>query len=108
MFYRATVQAVLLFGSETWNLASSAMKLLEGFHVRDARRMAGWLPTRHENGRDWVYPSSADVLKKVGLRTIAEYMEVRRSTIAVFIAHSPIFGMCKGGVRRRGTNPHHF
>ena len=67
MFYRATVQAVLLFGSETWNLAPSAMKLLEGFHVRAARRMAGSLLTRHENGQDCVYPSLADVLKKVGL-----------------------------------------
>ena len=108
MFYRATVQAVLLFGSEIWNLVPAALKLLEAFHVRDARRMAGALPTRHENGRDWVYPKSADVLKKVGLRPIAECIEVQRSTIANFIAHRPIFGICKGEVRRRGSNPHQF
>ena len=34
MFYKATIQAVLLFGSETWNLTPSALKQLEGFHVR--------------------------------------------------------------------------
>ena len=40
MFYKATIQAVLLFGSETWNLTPTAMKQLEGFHVRAAWRMA--------------------------------------------------------------------
>ena len=29
-FYRATVQAILLFSSETWNLTPSALKRLEG------------------------------------------------------------------------------
>ncbi|KAL7523823.1 hypothetical protein ACHAXR_000346, partial [Thalassiosira sp. AJA248-18] len=40
MFYKAVVQAVLLFGSETWALTPSAMKCLEGFHIRSAYRMA--------------------------------------------------------------------
>ena len=31
MFYKATVQAILLFGSETWNLTPTARKQLEGF-----------------------------------------------------------------------------
>ena len=55
-------------------LTPSVMKLLEGFHVRGVRSMAGALPTIHENGRDWMYPSSANILKKVGLQTIAEYI----------------------------------
>ena len=44
MFYKATVQSVLLFGSETWCLAPAALKSLEGFHVKAARRMTGMLP----------------------------------------------------------------
>ncbi len=36
VFYKATIQAVLLFGSETWNLALSGLKCLEGFHMRAA------------------------------------------------------------------------
>jgi hypothetical protein len=36
MFYKATVQAVLLYGSETWSLSPSSMKCLEGFHIRAA------------------------------------------------------------------------
>ncbi len=33
VFYTATIQAVLLFGSETWNLAPLGLKCLEGFHL---------------------------------------------------------------------------
>ncbi len=40
MFYKATVQAVLLFGAETWNLVETALKTLEGFHIKAAWRMA--------------------------------------------------------------------
>ncbi len=36
VFYKATIQAVLLFGSETWNLALSGLACLEGFHLRAA------------------------------------------------------------------------
>ena len=32
MFYKAVVQSVLLYGSETWTLSASSMKCLEGFH----------------------------------------------------------------------------
>ena len=34
MFYKATVQAVLLFGSETWNTTATMMKRLGRFHMR--------------------------------------------------------------------------
>ena len=44
MFYKATVQSVLLFGSETWCLAPAALKSLESFHVKATRRMTGMLP----------------------------------------------------------------
>jgi hypothetical protein len=35
------VQAVLLFGSETWKLSPLSLKSLEGFHLRAACCMAG-------------------------------------------------------------------
>ena len=40
MFYKAVVQSVLLFGSETWALTETSLSVLEGFHVRSAYRMA--------------------------------------------------------------------
>ena len=32
-FYKAVVQSVLLYGSETWNLSRAVLAQLEGFHV---------------------------------------------------------------------------
>ena len=39
-FYTAVVQSVLLHGSESWNLSTTALARLEGFHVKAAYRMA--------------------------------------------------------------------
>ena len=39
-FYKAVVQSVLLYGSETWNLTKTALAWLEGFHIKAAYRMA--------------------------------------------------------------------
>ncbi len=39
-FYKAVEQSVLLYGSETWNLTTTALTRLEGFHIHAAYRMA--------------------------------------------------------------------
>ncbi len=49
MFYKATVQAVLLYGSETWSLLLSSLKGLEGFHIQAAWRMSGLWPEKKPN-----------------------------------------------------------
>ena len=61
MFYKAAVQAVLLFGSERWIFLLLVMECLKGFHLKAACRMTGMVPKRGDNGT-WVYPLSADVL----------------------------------------------
>ena len=50
MFYKAIVQSVLLFGSETWCLSPTALESIEGFHVKAARRMTGVLPNLTSGG----------------------------------------------------------
>jgi hypothetical protein len=62
VFYKATVHAVLLFGSETWKLSPSSLKSLEGFHIWAAHCIVGKMPTRIPDGT-LRYPSSRDVLK---------------------------------------------
>ena len=110
MFYKATIQAVLLFGSETWTLTPTAMKQLEGFHVRAAWRMAGPnnRPRLDPETKIWHYPSTEDVFEEVGLFSVAHYILVRRQTIAAYIVHRPIFSMCTGAGRRRGSSPRQF
>ena len=106
MFYKATVQAVLLFGSETWCLTPAALKSLEGFHLRAAWRMASDNKPQREADSSWRYPDTPAVMEEVGLQSIAHYVEVRRQTIASYIVNRPIFDCCVNGERRRGTNPH--
>ncbi len=101
MFYTATVQAVLLYGSETWSLSPSSMKRLEGFHICAAWQMSGKRPERNVDG-SWTYPRSGDVLEAVGLKPIAHYVAIRRQTIANFIVNQPILELCAGAVRKRG------
>ncbi len=86
MFYKATVQAVLLYGSETWSLSPSSMKHLEGFHICTAWRMSGKRPEQNVNG-SWTYPCLEEVLEAVGMKSIANYVDVQRQTVANFIVN---------------------
>jgi hypothetical protein len=86
VFYKATIQAVLLFGSETWNLAPSGLACLEGFHLQAAWRMIGRGPKKLPNGT-WRYPNSETVLQEVGLQTIRHYIGVRWQHVANFIVN---------------------
>ena len=72
MFYKATVHAVLFFGSEMHRLSPLSLKSLDGFHICATHHMAGKMPTKNPAGT-WKYPSSRDVLKAVGLRMIEHY-----------------------------------
>ena len=106
MFFKAVVQAVLLFGSETWVLTDSAMRCLEGFYYRAACRMAREnRPKKNSQTGEWTYPARKDVFEEVGLYTLTEYIDRRRKTIGVYIIKErSIFDLCRNGERRRGTS----
>jgi hypothetical protein len=103
VFYKATVQSILLFGSGTWNLSPVGLKSLEGFHIRATWCMAGKRARKLLDGT-WAYPNSAAVLDKVGLKPIAHYIGMQRQHIANYIVNKPIFQSCVEGVRRRGSS----
>ena len=105
MFYKAVVQSVLLYGSESWNLTKTAMARLEGFHIRAAYRMAKRHTPRRGPNKVWVYPATEDVLKECGLHPIPHYIGVRRETIFSYVVDRPIHTMCTEGERRRGSAP---
>ncbi len=89
IFYKATVQAVLLYGSETWSLSPSSMKRLERFHIRAAWRMSGKRPERNVDG-SWTYPRLEEVLEVVGMKSIAHYFlfrSVRDTRLRRIILH---------------------
>jgi hypothetical protein len=80
-FYKAFVQSVLLYGSKTWNLLTTTLAQLEGFHIRAAYRMAKKHEPKKGLHHGWVYPWSSDVLQECGMATILHYIDIRRATI---------------------------
>ena len=55
MFYIVVVQAVLLYGSETWILTPHIERTIGGFHHRVVWRLEGRMPQRNLD-RTWKYP----------------------------------------------------
>jgi hypothetical protein len=104
-FYKAVVQTVLLYGSETWNLTKTALAQLEGFHIKAAYRMAAKHKPRKGPNHIWVYPATEDVLKECGMHPISHYIGVRRETIICYVVDRPIHNLCTAGERRRGLAP---
>ena len=50
MMYKAVSQTVLLYGSESWVVTVSMLKVMEVFHHRAARRIAVMMAWREEGG----------------------------------------------------------
>jgi hypothetical protein len=107
-FYQAIVQAILLYGSETWVISRTALTRLKGFHIRAAYRMAKRNKPKRSPGNVWQYPRLVDVLKECGMKTMEEYIHIRRQTIATYVATRPILAECRRGERRRGAVPHQW
>jgi hypothetical protein len=89
-FYLAIVQTILLYGSETWVISPQAMARLEGFHIRAAWCMTQKHKPRRSPRKEWVYPKLEDVLRECGMKSIAEYIQIRRQMILVYVATRPI------------------
>ena len=89
-FYKAGVQAILLYGSETWTVSSYVMQQFRSFHAR----VAGCLTGRHirnlEDGT-WSCPPTKEVLEEAGLEEIDEYIRRRRQTVRRLVRHRPIY-----------------
>ena len=62
-FFKAVIQAVLLFGEETWVLNPSMDLSLDSFQNRAARRLTGRQLCRRED-RLWEYPPLKEVMRE--------------------------------------------
>ncbi len=104
-FYKAAMQSVLLYGSKTWNLTTTALARLEGFHICAAYWMAEKHKPKKGPNHAWAYPRSSEVLQECSMATILHYIDVRRATIFQYVMDWPIYEVCKGGEWRRGLPP---
>ena len=103
MFYKAIIQTVLLFSSETWVVTPSLLLQLESFHHAAAWQIAGKRATLDVRTGVWKWPPLAEAMALAGVNPISEYIRVRQDTIAQYVATRPIVDMCNLALKRRGN-----
>ena len=101
-FYKAIVQAVLLYGSKSWAMTDAMMKQLEQFHGKVACQILGCLPQR-TGVNTWKYPPLVTAYEVTGLQPIQEYLRKRCSNIKDYIASRPILDLYQASPRYSGT-----
>ena len=93
-FYLAVIQAILLYGSETWVISKRMLKRLESFHHRCARSMAH-RPIRRLADGSWEHPHSSEVLTQCGLLPIHTYIARRKRTLLRYArTECALYDMC--------------
>ena len=83
-FYMATIQAILLYGAESWAITRGNLRKLNSFHLRSVRYMTG-KHIRKKNDDSWEYPNHEDLLTECGLKEIEHYIKERRSTLGQYL-----------------------
>ena len=84
--FRAVVLTVLLHGAESWTLTTKQIDKLEVWQTKIAR-----IITRkqiHPNPRDpdeWIYPNSAETLKRLKLVDIRTLIERKRRMVKTYL-----------------------
>ena len=82
-FYLVVVQAVLLYGSDSWTITEGNLKRIRSFHNRAVRYLTG----KHICKRNeiWEYPNHQELYKEAGLLPIEKYIERRRGTLRRYL-----------------------
>jgi len=93
-FYKAVVQTILLYGSETWVVTDFLLKQLHSFHSRVAHYITGRHIRQNADGT-WFHPPTDGVLEEAGLPTIDDYIKRQRDTVRNFVRFRPIYEVCR-------------
>ena len=101
-FFKAVVQAVLLFGAETWMLTPRVERALEIFMHGDARSITGKQPRRRGGGK-WTYPHLKEAVREVGFEGIRKAVTRRQNTVAQYITTRPVMDLCERATQRVGV-----
>jgi len=94
LFYKATVQAILLHGTETWALTQPLLRMLRSFHHHCAQYLAQMVNTQNDDGT-WIVAPSQAAREAAGLLTIEEYVQQRVDTFLPFIRSRNIYRECQ-------------
>ena len=83
--YKAVAHLVLFYDSERWVVTREMLKVLEGFHHREARQITA-MTAKRGSGPEWEYPSLVKAMETEGLHPIGLYIRKRKATIAEMVA----------------------
>ena len=83
-FYTVTIQAILLYGAESWVLTRENLRKLNSFHLCAVQYMTG-KHIRKKGDDSWEYPRHKDLLTECGLEEINQYINRRRTTLRHYL-----------------------
>ena len=80
LFYRSEIQAVLMFGLESWDMSDAMMRMVESTNVGFLQQITGkW--SRRKADRSWETLTDEDVLWTVGIQSVDMYKGLRKATL---------------------------
>ena len=83
-FYITIVQAVLLYGADTWVTSKRNMTRLNSFHKPVVQYLTGKHIRKHDE-ENWEYPNHDVLLKECGLLPLEVYIERRQGTLRTYL-----------------------
>ena len=92
-FYRAVIQAVILFVAETWVLLDPMEQRIEGVCVGFLRQVTKLKGKRLNDGL-WRKVSANKVLQEVGKQPLQICLDRRHAIVTEWVALQPIFDVC--------------
>ena len=84
------MQAILLYGSETWVFSESMVKRVEGTHTEFLRLITGKRARQLGDGT-WETQGTEGVQEALGTQLARIYLEQRQATVEHWVALRPLF-----------------
>ena len=95
LFFKAVIQAVLLFRSKILVVTTRMGKSLGVFWTHMAILLTGQLPHRTNDGK-WRYTLAAAAREVTGFLMMEESIRRHQNTIAEYIAKRSLLDLCEG------------
>ena len=84
LFYRAVIQEVLIFGSESWALSNAMVWAVEGTHMGFLRQITVKQARRQSEG-SLETPVAEEFLRVSGMQSVAKYFGHRQAVVAQWV-----------------------
>ena len=90
IFYHTVIQAMLLFGAETWVFSAPMTHRMEGFHEGFLRKLTNLKAKILRDGL-WRKVVVDKVLQGSGTKLLLKYLDRRQGKVEKWVALRPIF-----------------